>query len=145
MFRRYRLLKVLTKTYSNAEVTAIALPALSYRQAKNGQIKNPEAYVHFHVIARKSTKFLLPTKGVGRVADTSFANGISILKRTTTASTRPVARQDSSPDIAHFVSGKFYVHDLDFDMTWVCVCVCVCVWRGVRGGGGECSICLDTK
>ena len=30
----------------------------------------------------------------------------------------PVAKQDSSPDIAHFVSGKFSVRDLDFDMTW---------------------------
>ena len=36
--------------------------------------------------------------------------------------TRPVARQDSSPNIAHFVSG----------MTWVCVCV----WGGGGGGGG---------
>ena len=44
--------------------------------------------------------------------------------------TRPVTRQDSSPDIAHFVSGKFYVRDLDFDMTCVCVCLCVYVcWR----------------
>ena len=39
--------------------------------------------------------------------------------------TRPVARQDSLPDIARFVSGKFC--DLDFDMTWVCVYVFVCV------------------
>ena len=61
--------------------------------------------------------------------------------------TRPVARQDSSPDIAHFVSGKFYVRDLDFDMTYVCVCVCVCVCGGGRGGGGgrAGSICLYTK
>ena len=41
--------------------------------------------------------------------------------------TRPVARQDSSPDIAHFVSGNFC--DLDFNMTWVCV--------GGGGGGGR--------
>ena len=53
--------------------------------------------------------------------------------------TRPVARQDSSPDIAHFVSGKLC--DLDFDMTsvCVCVCVCVCVWRGV--GWGVTALC----
>ena len=30
--------------------------------------------------------------------------------------TRPVTRQDSSPDIAYFVSGKLC--DLNFDMTW---------------------------
>ena len=42
--------------------------------------------------------------------------------------TRPVARQDCWPDIAHFVSGKFLVRDLDFDMTWVCVCVWRCGW-----------------
>ena len=46
--------------------------------------------------------------------------------------TKPIARQDSSPDIAHFVSGKFYVHDLDFDMTRVWVCG----WVLVEGGGG---------
>ena len=48
--------------------------------------------------------------------------------------TRPVARQDSSPDIAHFVSGKLC--DLDFDMTSVCVCVCV---EGC-GVGGNCTV-----
>ena len=42
--------------------------------------------------------------------------------------TRPVARQDSSPDIAHFVFGQFYVCDLDFDMTWGCG-----GWGGVGG------------
>ena len=57
--------------------------------------------------------------------------------------TRPVTRQDSSPDIAHFVSGKFYVRDLDFDIL-MCVCVCVCVWWG-KGGGWGGSICLYTK
>ena len=53
--------------------------------------------------------------------------------------TRPFARQDRSPDIAHFVSGKFC--DLDFDMTWLGVCVC----RAGGGGDGESSICLYTK
>ena len=40
------------------------------------------------------------------------------------------ARQDSSPDIAHFVSGKFQVRDLDFDMT---------LW-GWEQGGGHCTV-----
>ena len=31
---------------------------------------------------------------------------------------RKKTRLDSSPDIAHFVSGKFKVCDLVFDMTW---------------------------
>ena len=58
--------------------------------------------------------------------------------------TRPIARQDSSPDIAHFVSGKFC--DLNFDMT-LGVCVCVCVGGGGGGGGGTalCKIFMKPK
>ena len=47
--------------------------------------------------------------------------------------TRPVVRQDSLPDIAHFVSGKFLVCDLDFDMTW---CEVGWGWGGVGEGKG---------
>ena len=43
--------------------------------------------------------------------------------------TRPVARQDSSPDIAHIVSGKCLVRDLD-------IVVVVVVVVGVGGWGG---------
>ena len=62
--------------------------------------------------------------------------------------TRPVPRQDSSPDIAHFVSGKLLVRDLDFDTTWGFICsVCVCVWVGGGGAGGIalCKIFIKLK
>ena len=48
--------------------------------------------------------------------------------------TRPVARQDSSPDIAHFVSGK--ILSVTLILTWP-VCVCVCGGGSGEGGGGE--------
>ena len=48
-----------------------------------------------------------------------------------------MARQDSSPDIAHFVSGKF-CPDLDFDMTWCGVRVRV--GGGGGGWGRDCSV-----
>ena len=52
---------------------------------------------------------------------------------------RPVTWQYSSPDIAHFISGKFC--DLDFDMTCVYgVCVCVCVGGGGGGGWMDCTV-----
>ena len=38
-------------------------------------------------------------------------------KRRKTTTNKTYRRQQSSPDIAHFVSGKFLVRDLDFDMT----------------------------
>ena len=52
-----------------------------------------------------------------------------------------VARQDSSPDIAHFVSGKFQVRDSDFEgwgrwVGWV---------RGVGGEGALCKIFIKPK
>ena len=56
-------------------------------------------------------------------------SGLSINFQFGKEKTRPVTRQDSSPDITHFVSRKFQVCDLDFDMTLV-------------GGGGVGGIAL---
>ena len=58
-FTRYRLLKTLTKNFLcsvNADVTAIALPVLSYRRAKKksmfgrGSLRNISVNANFHFL-----------------------------------------------------------------------------------------------